>query len=240
MTKLFSPGLYRRLGQVHLWLGFAVGLQVLIWLGSGLFMVLFPIETVRGEHLRAAPLEQPLDWPADALTLEDLLSQSGLTVYAARAEHLDSRAVWRLETATGSTLLDARTATPLGPISENLAGSIAQSRYTGRGALRSLEAVPSPPAEAGLEGLAWRADFGPEDRASFWINAQTGELRAVRTPLWRAFDFAWGLHIMDWDTRSNFNSWWIKMTAVIAALFALAGTGLAVIRLGRLIAVHKP
>ena len=43
----------RRARQLHLWLGLAIGAQVGLWLISGLFMTWFPIEEVRGEHLRA-------------------------------------------------------------------------------------------------------------------------------------------------------------------------------------------
>ena len=58
-----------------------------------------------------------------------------------------------------------------------------------------------------------------------------GELRAVRTTLWRVYDVFWGLHIMDWSTRENFNSWWIKATSVLAILFGLAGVVLTVYRI---------
>ena len=44
--------IFRFMSQIHLWLGVIVGAQVMLWLISGLFMVLWPIETVRGEHLR--------------------------------------------------------------------------------------------------------------------------------------------------------------------------------------------
>ena len=78
---------------------------------------------------------------------------------------------------------------------------------------------------------AWRFEFGPDDPATFYINSQTGELRAVRTTLWRVYDFFWGLHIMDWDTRENFNSWWIKMFAAVSIIFGLAGVVLTYFRL---------
>ena len=50
MTSAYFNRIVRKL---HLWLGIAIGVQLGLWLVSGLFMTLFPIETVRGTHLRA-------------------------------------------------------------------------------------------------------------------------------------------------------------------------------------------
>jgi len=65
----------------------------------------------------------------------------------------------------------------------------------------------------------WRIDFEKPDAASFYVDAKTAEIKAVRTGLWRTFDFMWGLHIMDWSNRENFNSWWIKTVAALSVFF---------------------
>ncbi|MBR9824869.1 MAG: hypothetical protein GYB36_03590 [Alphaproteobacteria bacterium] len=235
MSQIFNPATYRFFARLHLWLGFAVGLQVLIWLVSGVFMVLFPIEQVRGEHLRAPIVEQDLQWPEQALTLQHILNAPSAEIYSARAEYILDRAVWRLETREGPKLIDAISGADLATLDEAFIRRIALARYAGSGELISLSLVDTPPREAFLDKPAWHAEFGPDDPASFWINGQTGDVRAVRTWLWRAFDFAWGLHIMDWHTRENFNSWWIKMTSIIALIFALAGSILAGLRIARMV-----
>ena len=224
--------LFRLMGQIHLWLGVAVGVQVMLWLVSGLVMVLWPIETVRGEHLRAPAPVETLDWLDGAPPLAGLIETEGLEgVRQAETGILAGRPVWRLETAGGPAILDAGTGQRLDPVTDTLARSIARARYAGDGALQALTRIDVPPREAGLAGPAWRADFGPEDPATLYINAQTGELRAVRTTLWRVYDWFWGVHIMDWSTRENFNSWWIRATSIIAILFGLAGVVLTVLRL---------
>ena len=40
--------------KIHRWLGVLMALQILAWMASGLYFALFPIETIRGEHLAAA------------------------------------------------------------------------------------------------------------------------------------------------------------------------------------------
>ena len=223
--------LFRLMGQVHLWLGLVVGVQVMLWLVSGLIMVLWDIETVRGEHLRTPVQEAPIDWAEDALPLADVLATQTSPVTDATTGWLAGEPVWRLTTEDGPAMVDARTGTDLTPVSEDLARQIALFRYAGEGELISQDRLDTPPREAGLGVPAWRFEFGPKDPATFYINSQTGELRAVRTTLWRVYDFFWGLHIMDWDTRENFNSWWIKMFAAVSIVFGLAGVVLTFYRL---------
>lgn len=227
--------IFRLMSQIHLWLGIAVGIQVMLWLVSGFVMVLWPIETVRGEHLRHAEAEIAIDWADDALPLATLLAGQDTEVLSARTGRLAGRPVWRLETAQGPQMIDARTGEDLTPVDEVLAREIALARYSGRGGLTDQVLVETPPREAGLAVPAWRFEFGPQDPATLYINSRTGELRAVRTTLWRVYDVFWGLHIMDWSTRENFNSWWIKATSVIAILFGLAGVVLTVYRIRRML-----
>ncbi|WP_326525017.1 hypothetical protein [Sphingomonas sp.] len=47
----------RSLRRLHVWLGFLVGLPMVFWTVSGLWMVARPIEEVRGTALRTAPAE---------------------------------------------------------------------------------------------------------------------------------------------------------------------------------------
>ena len=42
-----------------------------------------------------------------------------------------------------------------------------------------------------------------KDGTNLYIDAESGSLLAVRTPQWRVFDFMWGLHIMDLQTRED-------------------------------------
>jgi hypothetical protein len=41
------------------------------------------------------------------------------------------------------------------------------------------------------------------DGTNIYIGRDTGEIEAVRTRWWRAFDIAWGLHIMDLSERED-------------------------------------
>ena len=55
----------RQISRVHKLLGLVVGAQLLFWTVSGFCFTLFPIGTIRGEHLRAGPQ------PIEVATLEE-------------------------------------------------------------------------------------------------------------------------------------------------------------------------
>ena len=62
----------RRFAKWHIWLGWLVGVPMVMWLVSGLLMVITPIDEVRGNHLRIEVEEPTL--PPDtniAVTLPD-------------------------------------------------------------------------------------------------------------------------------------------------------------------------
>lgn len=68
---------------------------------------------------------------------------------------------------------------------------------------------------------AWQVMF--DDDARFYIDADTGELLSVRTKFWRAFDFMWGLHIMDLQTREDTSHPILIGSAVLALLGSILG-----------------
>ena len=42
---------WKYLTRAHKWAGLVLGVQILLWFASGLFMAFFPIDEVRGSHL---------------------------------------------------------------------------------------------------------------------------------------------------------------------------------------------
>jgi uncharacterized iron-regulated membrane protein len=226
-------GLTRFLRRTHNLLALVVGAQVLLWVVSGLFFSLRPIEEVRGEHLRARPAATLTVAPVPAATPEAILDAAGGAVTSLRLKPWSGGLVWEAETAQGRALYDARTGAPLSPIGEAAARDVAEAHWTGQGGLAAMALIDPAPREAGRgAGRAmWRAQFEGPDTATFWIDPQDGELAAVRTGWWRAFDLFWGLHIMDWQNRETISSWWMKLFAFSSLVLTLAGIWLVVDRL---------
>ncbi|WP_017930865.1 PepSY domain-containing protein [Robiginitomaculum antarcticum] len=224
--------LNRNLRKLHLWFGIGIGLQLGLWLISGLFMTLFPIDQVRGTHLRATQLPQTVSAKLDILHPSELISKHALNSDALTLKLIAGEPVYIVTTSEKTQAFNAKTGEVQNVMDEVLATQIAIDSYAGRSAQTTATLFEEKaPREYGRAGPVWRIDFKKPDAASFYVDAMTGELKAVRTGLWRTFDFMWGLHIMDWKSRENFNSWWIKTVASLAVFFFFTGFGLAILRI---------
>ena len=221
------------LRKLHLWLAIAIGVQLGLWLMSGLFMTLFSIDTVRGDHLRKATDKTALILPATIAPPSAILSRRP-NAQTISLHMVQDRPVYILTEDGARHAFDALTGAAQAALSESDIRDIAQTHYTGDGTILSATFYEgNAPREYRRDGPIWQVQFGKADKAHFYLDALTGEVKAVRTDLWRVFDFMWGLHIMDWRNRENFNSWWIKSVAAIALLFFLTGLALIFIRMKR-------
>ncbi len=224
--------LNRNLRKLHLWFGIGIGLQLGLWLISGLFMTLFPIDQVRGTHLRAEQSPQIVSHDLDILVPSDIVSRHTLRPQSLTLKMFNERPVYIVTSEDQTQVFDAKTGAIWETLNEALATQIAVSNYAGRSTQTTATFFQDKaPREYGREGPVWRVDFKKPDAASFYVDATTAEVKAVRTGLWRTFDFMWGLHIMDWSNRENFNSWWIKTVACLAVFFFLTGFALVVLML---------
>lgn len=212
----------KTLRRWHLWLGWLVGVPFLLWTLSGLAMVLKPIEEVRGEHLRIAQVDElPPGNPAPiALPIEGQAERQRVTrMQSGRPVTIITYADGRIER------FDATTGAPIGPVDEAEARAIVAGTIRGGDALTSLVLFEADEAPGDFRRpvAAWQATLA--DDTHVYIGRDSGEIEAVRTRWWRIYDFFWGIHIMDLETREDsHNAWLVTFAALslVTALLALA------------------
>lgn len=229
----------RQLARFHKVLGLVVGAQLILWTVSGFYFTLFPIDQIRGDHLRAEITGMAMGEPGLTLVpVEQVAARGAGLTEQVKLKPFVTGPAYEVRASHGISLYDAQTGQRISPLGEELARKVAVQNWAGRGSLTALTLYETPPREASGGGRpAWRADFDGAQKATFWIDAHTGDVRAVRTTKWRIFDFLWGLHIMDWFERDNFNTWWMKLFSFGAITMALTGAGLLIdrARKGRLL-----
>ena len=200
----------------HIWLGWIVGLPLLIWTATGLFMAAWPIETVRGEHLiaDAPPLTTAAPPVAPAIGPRPVASLS--------LEPRPDGARWIVKYVDGGArLADPATGRLLPPLTSLDARRIVEARYIGKARVSAVDrtSADAPPIDLRRKVAAWRVSF--DDGARFYVDAGTGEILARRTRLWRVYDFMWGLHILDPGGRTDFNHFWLIAFAAISLVSIL-------------------
>src|SRR3546814_16962298 len=69
----------------------------------------------------------------------------------------------------------------------------------------------------------WQIEFEGWNRPTLYISPTTGEMISRRHNLWRIFDFAWMIHIMDYENRTNVNNPLLPVATWSAVFMAISG-----------------
>jgi len=207
--------------KTHKWVGLFIGLQVVIWSLSGLYMTAVHIDTIHGDHLvRPRPSAG-----VEASGLRDPLGVAAANgAENVRLAWVRNQPVYVLKVDAGEKVVDAATGNPITPLSEIEIRSIAKATYTGNEAIASAKLITEIPAEIrGRKPPLWRVEFDHWNQPTLYFSPTTGELLTRRHELWRVFDFVWMLHIMDYDERENINNPLLRTFTWGAVLMALSG-----------------
>ncbi len=211
-----------KLRRWHTWLGWIVGVPLLLWTVSGLVMVAKPIEEVRGEHLVSAPPPIRLTAYPVVPAIEDV---------AVKSLSLQQRADgprWVIGLPDGSSrLADPATGALLPTYSAADAVREVTARYTGDASVQSAGRTDpeNPPLDLRRNIAAWQVVMS--DGTRFYVDSGSGDIIARRTRWWRFYDLMWGIHIMDLKTREDMHN---PLVIGLGAL-ALGSTVLALVLL---------
>ena len=218
--------------RIHLWAGLILGIQVLLWMASGVVMSWFPIELVRGETAAYTAPDRPLDAetyasPGGVIAQADGATSVELTRFLGRPVYVTRGA------GSATAIFDAANGKKLTPFDEDVIRQIARQDYVGEGEIARASLVSFPPQEYRGETPVWRVDFDDRFHTRLYISQNSGEVRARRNDIWRLYDFFWMLHIMDYEERENFNNPLVMTASAAGLIFALSGLAIVIMRLMR-------
>lgn len=209
--------------RLHRWLALFVGLQLLLWTGTGVYMTSIDIDIIHGDHLvkqKKFPSLKSANY--DELRTPPSLPETEEITF----QHWLSRPVYKIRTSQNERLYDAKTGYPIKIVQEHIR-LLAIGHYKGSGSIINIEFLRKAPDEVkALRGPLWRVDFDDRFHPSFYFDADTGELKKVRTDLWRLFDVFWRLHIMDYSGEDNVNNWLLTYASVVALIGLFYGVWL--------------
>lgn len=186
------------LRRYHIWLGWVVGLPILLWTLSGLVMVARPIEEVRGEHL----VKEPPRLPDGLLPVPPAIGPRPVEAIALRQQAAGPR--WIIQYADGGKrLADVASGRLLPDLIAADAVREVEAHYQGTSFVNSVHRTDpdAPPLDLRRPIASWVVTMA--DGTRFYVDAATGEIVARRTAFWRFYDLMWGLHIMDLKTRED-------------------------------------
>ena len=234
---------WRNLTRIHKWAGLVLGIQIILWFASGLFMSFFDIDKVHGDHLaeghtwalqmeKAAPFEE-----AHAVYVEHQknthckpMQRNACIIQPLKKISLLSALgipIWEFDDGETKNHYAGNPAALWTGLSEDKIKGAARSYYKGNAEISKVVLFADEvPKDFRKAVPIWQVSFDDKSNTRLYISPTNGELINVRTRLWRTFDFMWMLHIMDYKERDNINLWWLKLAAAMALLFALSGAAL--------------
>ena len=220
-------------GKVHRWLALLMAIQILFWFVSGLFFAIAPIERVRSEHRIAEQQSVPLPIATAASGLQRVAAGG-----AGAGERIEVRTMLGRPVALVSSvearprLYDLNSGRQISPIPAPLAVRIAEADHAGHIRAARVELVTEESTEYRGALPAWRVWFDDGASRAVYVSVDTGAVTARRSTLWRAFDFLWSLHIMDFKNHVDFNTPLLIVATALALVMIVAGIILFPSRLG--------
>jgi hypothetical protein len=210
----------KRLYAIHRWIAGLAALQLLVWAGSGLFFAVAPMDRVKGEDRieRRPPETIVVDRLAPVPRIDGVVEVSlkvigGRALYSVRAR--DSRVAF--DAISGARVT----------IDAAFAEAIARTDQRGQPRARSVERIETAPVEyRGKPVPAWRVELDDDRHTVIYVDAHSGEVTARRNDLWRAFDFAFGLHVMSYQARDGSGNALLAAFAALGLLTAISGAAL--------------
>ena len=226
--KFLSTTFFRK---AHRWLGLIVSIQLLMWTASGLFFSIPDITDVRGEQY----LSQTHSININQLAREKIVPISAIIDTAkinleanetVLLKHRAGRLIYQVEknAPEKKLIFDALTGQPMTYITPTEALSIVVDRTE----LSPTEAVLINEPKTGSEFRGrdlplYKVTVTKPKKGIVYVDPVTGEIAAIRMKLWRAWDFLWSLHIMDYQERDDFSQWLLRLFSALGVLTVLSG-----------------
>ena len=223
--------------KAHRYLGVLIGIQFLMWTIGGLYFSWMDLDTVHGTD-RLAPAPE-LEAGFTTASIDGVLRQLADSDMALleRTEFLvisASSAVYRItyEDKSGETttrLFDAASGIEREPLSEEESRTLAQLRYDGDDPVVEtayLEAAGPHDEYRELPLPAYAFTFGDARKTTIYVAPKNARITSLRNNQWRAFDFLWMLHTMDYAGRDNFNNRLLQAFSIFGLLTIFSGFAL--------------
>ena len=217
-----------RLRRWHVWLGWVVGLPILLWTVTGLVMVIRPIETVRGTDLLAKPGPVRLAAPPVPPRI------AGVPIASLSLEPRAAGPRWIVALPDGTArIADPASGALLPRLSAADAAREVMARYTGRASIAAVRRTDParPPLDLRQPIPAWQVTMA--DGTRFYVDSGSGKVVATRTAFWRFYDLMWGLHIMDLKGREDTHNPLLIGFAVAALAMSLLALALLALTIKR-------
>ena len=210
----------------HRWLALIIGLQALVWIASGVYMVTVDLDYIHGDQL-VQKMDEPITEDYSNLISFSEVQQKYPTAHKIQLVLWLGSAHYRINDSDGSHLLGAKTGILRSPLEKNDARRVAEYHFAQDGNINKITLITdskSAPSEIAARSLPlWQVSFDDKIASNFYIDPNSGVLVTRRHKYWRTFDFLWMLHIMDYENRTDVNNLLLIISSILGIILSLCG-----------------
>ena len=219
------------LRKTHKWLALIAGIQVLIWSISGLYMTVVDLDIIHGDHLVKELRPKTID-PDKILPISEQIIEQLAPIQSIRLKVYFAQSVYEIRSNKKITIVDAFTGEIKTELTTKEIALQTNEIYAGDASIASVELLPFYPGEiGGRKQPVWQVQYDDWLGSTLYFHSQSGRLISKRTDLWRAFDFLWLLHIMEFWDSDGYNGLLFRLFSIVSMLMALFGSWLLFYRL---------
>lgn len=224
--------------KTHRYLGLVIGIQFLGWTISGIYFSWNRIDDVHGDHMRKTPhfISASSTLVSPEKVVLELKSKSKVdSIHSIQLISLLGKPLYQLEYFSGHTgdvhlhthyaLADASTGDIRGPLSKEESVALAKDYVASPAEIKEVRLLENtdPHHEYRERPLPAYAVSFERPACTVYISTERGTFQTIRHDQWRAFDFLWMFHTMDYESRDNFNNWLLKTFSVFGLVTVLSG-----------------
>ncbi|NMP30691.1 hypothetical protein HII17_03865 [Thalassotalea sp. M1531] len=220
--------------KIHKWLAIIVGLQLIIWLSSGLYLNIADATKASGRQYLVKTKPTVVDiastvsvksvltqYPnAQSIKLITLLDKPFFLVTLEKGLYAHFPNRYQLVNAVQGNRIE---------IDSTFAAELAQASYSGGGDISDVRIIETrPSAFPKQQNASWQISFTDEVSTQVYIEADSGRLIGHSNDHKALAGLMLMLHFMDYGRIGSFNSWQMIFFALIALWLSISGMIMAV------------
>lgn len=217
------------LKKIHKWLSILVGLQLLIWLSTGLYFNLMDHQKASGNQYRQAAasaqvnINQLIEPQVVLLKSKPAVSIKQISLLQTPYYLLTHEKGLYRHHHNRYSLVDAYSGRPV-IIDKIMASELAQASYKGLADISRVIKM-SPPYDdiAREQNNVWQINYADDVNTSVYIDAGSGRVVKHSNDDKRFADLFFMLHFMDYGAEGSFNNVQIIIFAIFTLFFCLTG-----------------
>ncbi len=205
--------------RLHKWLALLIGIQLLLWIISGLVFSFIEHRNVGANFVfknnQSEQVDQMLDFNRVVARFSDAIQISQV--------NLLGKSAFKIVQRDQTLIVDASDLKPI-TIDAGLIEQVVNESYNGGGSISGITFITEKNDDnRAFELPSWQVTFDDEYGSQIYFSSFTAEYQGIRTDSWRIFDFFMMLHFMDYGQRGNFNHALIIFSALVLVFFAMSG-----------------